>query len=104
MTSTPLENIQEWLGTGELWERQFCDLILAEEDEGGGREAHKGEFCHTDVSHAKLCHLPSRLEMVTNTSYLLYPLGTGQSSRDIDCFCADNPDLQKVKQLFSTFT
>lgn len=37
---------------GEVWERQFYDLILVGEDEGG--EAHKGEFRHVDVSHAKL--------------------------------------------------
>jgi len=34
-------------------------------------------FSHVDASHAKLCNLPSRLEMVPNTFYLLYPLRTG---------------------------
>lgn len=62
---------------GEVQEGQFCELILVGEDEGEEREAYKGEFCQADASHAKLCNLPSRLEMAPNTFYLLYPLGTG---------------------------
>lgn len=48
-------------------QNQLCDLILMGEDEDEGTEVHKGECCHVDVSHAKLCCLPWRLEKVPNT-------------------------------------